>query len=77
MFNRVVATTIESDAARAGFDQPGDGFQQRRLAGAVGPENGDDLAFLQRQRDAAVDDRRTVAGNNFGNGEQAHRSPPR
>jgi hypothetical protein len=39
------------DLAPLGLEQVGDRLQRRRLAGAVGAEQGDDLAFRHRQRD--------------------------
>jgi hypothetical protein len=44
-------TAVEDDRAGARVDQPGDGLEQGRLAGAVGPEQGDDLALLDFEVD--------------------------
>ena len=43
---------VEDDRAAVGLDQPGDGLEQRRLAGAVGAEQGDDLALADLEVDA-------------------------
>ena len=41
----------ENDAAFLVPDQAGDGFEQRALAGAVGPDDGDDGPFLDLEAD--------------------------
>jgi len=44
---------FEPDASGRGCDGAGDRLEQGGLAGAVRPDNGDELAFLDRQRHAA------------------------
>ena len=63
---------LERDASGAGADQPRDGLEQSRLAGAVGADQGDDLALVDRQLDAAKHLNLTVAGMQVVDGEQAH-----
>ena len=43
---------VEDDGAPACLDEPGDRLQQRRLAGAVRPEERDDLALVDLEVDA-------------------------
>src|SRR5205807_4263730 len=43
---------VESDLAGARVDEPGYGLEQRRLAGAVGAEEGHDLPLLDLEVDA-------------------------
>src|SRR5581483_5864120 len=46
--------TVEQDVAGAGH-QPGDRVERRRLAGAVGPDEGHDLAVADREADPGQD----------------------
>jgi hypothetical protein len=43
---------LVDDAAAIGRQQPRQGIQHRRLAGAVGANQGDDLPFVYLKRDA-------------------------
>ena len=43
---------VKGDRALARLDDAGDGLQQGRLAGAIGADQSDDLAFLDGQSDA-------------------------
>src|SRR5206468_343539 len=52
----------EDDPAALGREDSGDRAQQRRLAGAVRPEHGDDLLVADLERDAAEDAQVAVAG---------------
>src|SRR5205807_2441623 len=52
----------EPDAPGARADEAVDRLQERRLAGAVRPDDGHDLAGLDAQRDAAQHERRVVPG---------------
>src|SRR4029079_16678365 len=49
----VDALAAQDDLALARAKQPGDGPQRRGLAGAVGADEGDDLALVDVDRDAA------------------------
>ena len=51
---------VEEDGAADRVDQPADGLEQRRLAGAVGAEQGDDLALRDLDVDAEEDLHRVV-----------------
>ena len=74
--------SVERDGARQGAQQPGDGAQGRGLAGAVGPEQGDDLPFVDPERDVEEDGHRptltgiAVAGRHLRQFEQRHRCRP-
>ena len=46
---------VEQDLAALGRGEPGDGPQQRRLAGAVGAEHGEDLALVDVDADVEED----------------------
>ena len=50
---------VDHDLAAVGAPQPLDHLERRRLAGAVGPEDAEDLAALHAQGDAV--DRHEVA----------------
>ena len=43
------ALAVHEDAAASRLEQPGNGFEQRRFAGAVGPDDTDDLAGVDRE----------------------------
>src|SRR5579859_6306280 len=58
-------------------DQPRYGAQQRRLARAVGAENADDGAFLDRKRDVVEHLNRPVERVQVLHLEQAHAAAPR
>jgi hypothetical protein len=45
------ALAVERDLALVGAVEPRDQVEQRRLAGAVGPDQADDLSFGHVQRD--------------------------
>ena len=47
---RADSVTPEANAAPSGADEAREGSQQRRLAGAIGADEGDDLAFIHGQR---------------------------
>ena len=51
----VDALAAEANGASPGLHEPGDSFQQRRLAGAVAAEEGHDLALPDLERDAVQD----------------------
>ena len=50
-----IVAILEPHMAGARPQQPGDQLEQGRLAGAVRPDQGDDLAWLDPQRRAAHD----------------------
>ena len=53
---------VETDLAGHQRQQPGQGAQRRRLAGSVGPEQGDDLALAYLEIDVEHDREAAVAG---------------
>ena len=53
---------VEHDRAAVGLDHTADRLQQRRLPGAVGAEQGDDLALLEFEVDVAQHGSLAVAG---------------
>ena len=61
---------VEDDGAVVGLDHPADGPQQRRLAGAVGADEGDDLALADLDRDVGQDDDAVVADAELAHGEE-------
>ena len=61
---------VEGDGARRRVDQAGDGLEEGRLAGAVGAEDGDHLAFLHLEVDAEQDLHTAVAGVDAPTGQQ-------
>ena len=69
---------LEPHMAGSRPQQPGDQLEQRRLAGAVRADQGDDLARLDPQRRPAHDlVGRAVAAAQVGDLEEAHLRPPR
>ena len=56
---------IKGDGAGARTFGPGDRFQQRRLAGAVGARDADDLALLDLDRDCRDRDQALIGGGDF------------
>ena len=54
---------VEHDRARVGRDQAGDQGHERRLARARVPDDGDELALVDREIDAAEDPRRPPPGD--------------
>ena len=58
-------------------NEAGQGLQQRRFAGAVGADNGDGLAGLERDVDAVERLEVAVEGGEAGGREQAHTGDPR
>src|SRR5579884_3696255 len=66
---------VEKDPAPAGQEADG-GHQQRRLAGAVRPDHGDDLAGLDLQRDVAHRLHLAVGHADSFDREQGHQATP-
>ena len=52
---------VEDDGAVVGLDHPTDGPQERRLAGAVGADEGHDLSLADFDGDVGQDDDTVVA----------------
>jgi hypothetical protein len=64
----------QHDAALRGVQQAGDGLQQRRSAGAVRADDGDDFVLVDREVHALQDLVATaVAGDDVARDEQPHR----
>ncbi len=61
---------------RARRRQAGDGAQRRRLAGAVGADQRDDLALVDRERDALERLDRAVGGADVLEFEQRRHAQP-
>ena len=71
----VEGDVASDDFAVFGVQQTGDGLQRRRFAGAVRPEQGDDLPFGNLQTDAAQDQHDVVIDDfDVFNGEQGRRA---
>ena len=58
---RVTSRAVEDDAARIGHHRAGDQVEQRRLAGAVRPDDAERLARVERQADVVGDLQGAVA----------------
>ena len=67
---------IEQDLAGLGFDEPGDGAQQRGLAAARGTEQGEEIALGEDQRDVVERTDLAVTLGDVAGLDDAHRSPP-
>ena len=67
---------VEDDRAAVGLDDPRDGAQQRRLAGAVGAEQGDDLALVHLEVDVEQHLHAAVADVEVADEEQLRPSLP-
>ena len=68
----------ETYAARARQQRAGDGAQRRRLAGAVGADQRDDLAFADMEADVATGRDRAIGKlKTFGAQQRAHGQAPR
>ena len=68
---------VEQDFSRARRDQAGDRAQSRRFPGAVGAEQGDDGAFVDREGDAAQRFDLAVVDREVRDLEQRHHEAPR
>src|SRR5262249_7336412 len=64
----------EGDASVAGRNEPGNGAQERALAGTVRADQGDDLARLDGEVDAPQHPDLAVAGGDALDRKQAHRA---
>jgi hypothetical protein len=60
----------QTDLAASRLLQPGDHAQRRRLAAAAGPHDGDELALVDREIDAAHGHHRAIGLGQAGQGEQ-------
>ena len=67
---------LADDRAAVGLVEPGREPEQRRLAGAVGPDEADAVADGDRGVDFVEDDERADLAGDPLEPEQAHRSPP-
>jgi hypothetical protein len=56
------ALAPDADDPAVGLVEPREAVQERRLAGARGSGDGDDLAFADRERDTSQRERLVVAG---------------
>src|SRR5581483_12492497 len=72
----VDAGAVEQDPAAAGPQQPGDGPQHGRLAGAVRADQGHDLALLHLERDALERGDVAVVGVEIVDSQHAADGPP-
>ena len=61
---------VEDDGAVVGLDHPADGPQQRRLAGAVGADEGDDLPLADLDGHVGQDDDAVVADAELAHGQE-------
>ena len=64
---------VEEDVAGGGLRQTGNRAQRRRFAGAIGAEQGDDLARLDGERDAVHSLDLAVADDRSSDLKQRHR----
>jgi hypothetical protein len=63
---------VELDFALVGRVEPADALEQRRLAGAVGPDDADELARRHVERDAPVGGDAAEALGEAAHAEEAH-----